>query len=74
MGFFSMIDKRIVLEYGESVLVDVYKEHTKNPEIREALFVGHDQTAYRYVVRVDDDLWIVNKIQTFKRDNSDWWI
>ena len=52
-----MIDKRIVLEYGESVLVDVYKEHTKNPEIREALFVGHDQTAYRYVVRVDDDLW-----------------
>ena len=58
--------------HGQSVLVDVYKEHTKNPEIREALFVGHDSTAYRYIVRVDDGLWIVNKIQTFKRDDSDW--
>ena len=74
MIFYGMVDKRIVLDYGQSVLVNVYKENAKNPEIREALFVGHDSTAYRYIVRVDDGLWLVNEIQTFKRDDSDWWI
>ena len=35
-----MIDKRIVLEYGESVLVDVYQERTKYPEGRVFKMLG----------------------------------
>lgn len=56
MAFFSLIDKRLVLSYGESVLVNVYNKTSTNPEMREALFIGHDQVRYKYIVRVDDEL------------------
>ena len=38
VAFFSVIDKRIVPSFGESVLVNVYREKSRNPEIREAFF------------------------------------